>query len=341
MNIKKIVHNLKRLRLNANQYKQRKLICLEYPTRVWVEPTNICNLKCDICPNQEISRKKQKQGFMDFGLYKKVIDQVSEFALDINLFDRGEPLLHQELPSMITYAKEKGLRVRLETNATLLTPGLSKEIISAGLDFISFSFDGLTKEVYEQTRRGAKYDETLSNIKLFLKEKGEAKTPYTLLQIIKTPQLKKNSFSSAGFKAFKNEFFGLSLDGFRVITPHRFSGTIAVDKTGIEYGYMDNPKKLVYMPCPYPWFTLTVLYDGTVVPCCMNFFKDYCLGDINKDRLVDIWNSEPMVSLRNNLANQSQDIVMCKGCDLLYQKKMAGVSIKNLRDVLTLIRELG
>jgi MoaA/NifB/PqqE/SkfB family radical SAM enzyme len=52
---------------------------------------------------------KEDHGFMDFGLFTSIIDQVKDHAYDVNLFHRGEPLMHPRLADMVAYARDKGL----------------------------------------------------------------------------------------------------------------------------------------------------------------------------------------------------------------------------------------
>src|SRR4030066_914521 len=139
------------------------------PMRLWIEPTSFCNLKCPMCTSKDIP--EDQIGYMDWDLYKKIIDEAKGFVHDINLFLGGESLFHKRLPDMIRYAKENGIRTRLSTNATVLTKEKREALLDAGLDFIIFSFDGYEKEVYETIRINANFEKTLGHIKGFLEEK--------------------------------------------------------------------------------------------------------------------------------------------------------------------------
>src|SRR4030067_2738159 len=110
------------------------------PLRLWVEPTSFCNLKCPMCTSKDIP--EEKIGYMDWDLYRKIIDEAKGFVYDINLLLGGESLFHKRLPEMIAYAKANGIRTRLSTNATVLTKEQREEPLDAGLYFIIFSFDG-------------------------------------------------------------------------------------------------------------------------------------------------------------------------------------------------------
>ena len=75
-------------------------------------------------------------GYMDWGLYKKIIDEAKGFVYDINLFLGGESLFHKRLPDMIRYARKNGIGTRLSINATVLTKDKVKAILDAGLDYL-------------------------------------------------------------------------------------------------------------------------------------------------------------------------------------------------------------
>ena len=99
-------------------YRTGKATVPQLPVRLWIESTSRCNLKCGYCPNKDVA--KEDHGFMDFGLFTSIIDQVADHAYDVNLFHRGEPLMHPRLADMVAYARGKGLYTRVHTYITLL-----------------------------------------------------------------------------------------------------------------------------------------------------------------------------------------------------------------------------
>ena len=81
MKVKALAANLKRFYLNSLQYRRRNSVCSFAPIRIWVEPTNLCNLNCPMCPSAEAA-KKVSVGYMDFELYKNIIDkQISKIYI--------------------------------------------------------------------------------------------------------------------------------------------------------------------------------------------------------------------------------------------------------------------
>jgi len=105
--------------IRAYQSYRAKRIRLDYlPIRLWIEPTDHCNLSCVMCPNKDLP--KEKKGFMDLNLFQKIIDEAAAFAFDAHLLHRGESLLHPRFFEMARYANDKGVRTKLHTNATVL-----------------------------------------------------------------------------------------------------------------------------------------------------------------------------------------------------------------------------
>jgi len=115
--MKNINHIIKLFRTYLNYKVHTKYP--PFPIRLWVEPTDFCNLRCNLCLNKNIPNNKK--GYMDFKLFEKLIEEVKEFVYDINLFHRGEPLLHPEIFRMIEISKNKDIFTRIHTNATLLS----------------------------------------------------------------------------------------------------------------------------------------------------------------------------------------------------------------------------
>ena len=303
-------------------YRRRKLICSQLPTRLWIESTDMCNLKCIMCLNKSVH--VEKKGFMDLNLYKKIIDEISSYAYEICLSHRGEPLMHPDLFEMIEYAKGKNLCVRFHTNATLLTEEKARKLLESKLDFISFSFDGYDKETYEKIRVNANFDETLNNIANLLKMKREMKkkSPYTILEVIEFPEYAQE-MNHATQEKFEMKLNSMHLDEFIIKKLHNWGGEYTLE-TDIE-------KSENYQPCTFPWYASVILWDGTVLACPQDFFGHYQIGNVSNKRLSELWNNDKMISLREKMVNMDiQDLKACVNCDRLYRKTLFGAPTQYL-----------
>ena len=231
-----------------------------WPVRLWVELTSHCNYRCVMCPNKDLD--KTDKGYMDMALFKKIVDEAAPFVFDINLAHRGESLLHPQIIEAIAYAKKNGLYTRLHTNGSLLTEDLSRQIIRAGLDRLSFSFDGYEKQTYEKIRIGGDFDKTVSNIVRFLEIKKEvrSKKPFTAIEVISFNEPERQASQQAK-NTFPKRFENLPLDRIVMKELHNWAGQIDKGRRGKKYTI-----------CPFPWNALIIYWDGAVLPCTQDFF---------------------------------------------------------------------
>lgn len=253
---------------------------------------------------------------MDFTLFKKIIDEASTFASDVNLLHRGESLLNPEIIQMTKYAREKDLITKLHTNGTLLDEEMSCKVIESGLDYLTFSFDGYDKDTYESIRVKGNFEETISNIIRFLRIKKElnSERPFTALELINFPNSNlKNGFLKR--KDFLTRFNGLPLDKVKIKEMHNWAGRIPKNQ---------NDKTL--SPCTFLWYALTIFWDGSVLPCPQDFFGSYVLGNVQNSSLSEIWNNEKMLVLRKKMSRMEiSDLKTCKECDRMRRKRFLGV----------------
>ena len=135
---------------------------------VSVEPSNLCNSRCAMCPYPKNGATKKVMGME---LFKKLLTIVSakEFAILILIF-YNEPFLDPLLFERVKYMKSKGLKVSFFPNASVLNESMHEKIFESGIDTISFSVDG-AKKTYEKIRIGLDFDKTVK--KYFESIRGE------------------------------------------------------------------------------------------------------------------------------------------------------------------------
>ena len=134
------------------------------PSSVLVEPTNDCNLGCVMC-----YRGKRKIGYMDFGLFTKVVDDLASIGdVRLGLCVGGEPLLHPQISNMLEYAmanRNRFSEVSLITNGMLLSKVVADTIVKLNVDRVTVSLDGVG-DVTERIRRGSDYRIVEENLDL-------------------------------------------------------------------------------------------------------------------------------------------------------------------------------
>jgi radical SAM protein with 4Fe4S-binding SPASM domain len=294
-------------------YKTKKTRLPYLPLRLWIEPTSICNLRCVMCPNKDL--EKSQKGFMDFGLYEKIIEEARHFVFDVHLLHRGESLLHPDFFDMVKFAHNAGLVTRFHTNGTLLDEEKSRRLIEAGLDQFAFSFDGFDAETYERIRVNGDFEKTVGNIVRFLEIKKSlgARKPVTLIELINFPGLRESAAKSRD--ALVKRFEGLPLDKIYIKDLHNWAGD-----TG------DVAERTSYAPCTFLWHALIIFWDGSVLPCTQDFFGFYVLGNVGESSISEVWNNDRMVSLRRKILDRDvADLKTCSRCDRLWRKMLFGI----------------
>ena len=93
------------------------------PVSLYLETTNRCNLLCQTCPRTFASTEKPAD--LSFEQLKFLVDQIDDLQVAV-LHGIGEPTMNRELPRMVQYLAERGVRVIFNTNGTLLRGGLGR-----------------------------------------------------------------------------------------------------------------------------------------------------------------------------------------------------------------------
>jgi radical SAM protein with 4Fe4S-binding SPASM domain len=288
------------------------------PLKLHLEPTSVCNLRCPMCP-QAIDAVKGDTGYIDLAVYRKIVDEAAGLVREVNLFFRGEPLLHKRMAEMLRYGRAKGVRLHVNTNATILREQQARMLIEDGAAKVTISFDGPDRATYELMRKGAKYETTLENVRQFLRLVDEYRTngwptPYTVMQVILPydPQ----SPGPHVPQHMRDLFAGLPVDEWDPIWPHGWAGVM--QDNGVVQAQPYGPN---YHPCNWLWKSLAIYWDGRVASCCADFSAHQLIGDLKTQSLREIWNGPGMVRLRQlQVEGRYKDAPLCSGCDAVWQK---------------------
>ena len=132
--------------------------------KVYVEPTNRCNLNCVTC-----IRHSWDEPFEDLAwpAYQGLMDGLADFPdiKTIAFAGFGESLLHPRFPEMVRLAHMNGLRTEMTSNAMLLTSSLAEQLIDAGLDQFTVSIDGTSNRSLRAVRPGASLEGITDNVR--------------------------------------------------------------------------------------------------------------------------------------------------------------------------------
>src|SRR5688572_16699474 len=128
------------------------------PIVVW-NITRRCNLRCLHCYSDSDAR--EYPGELTFDQCRRVINDLAAFGVPGVLLSGGEPLIHPRFFDIASYARERGLRLTLSTNGTLIDGDAARRIKTLGFAYVGISLDGIgAKHDYFRGRPGA-FDKTV------------------------------------------------------------------------------------------------------------------------------------------------------------------------------------
>ena len=284
---------------------------LPLPSAILIENTNCCNAQCVMCPREMLTRQR---GFMDIGLFEKIIREVSSVRRTpvVHLHGFGEPMLDESLPERIMLAKTCGIKhTYLVTNASLLFPETSRKIINAGLDTMKISCYGTDEESYQATMRRLDFKVALHNIREFVKLRKELKkrTPKLILQYL--PQ-EANGAKTEEFRSLWRPVLDKRAgDRLNRSALHNYGGGRAYNRVGGR----------IVSVCFYPWTALSVLWDGRAVTCCMDYNGVQRVGDLNCQSVKEVWNGPVLSAIRRNFGKLDYSgFPTCLCCDWVRRR---------------------
>jgi len=121
------------------------------PRLVFWETTTACNLKCVHCRACPVEERSPDD--LTLGEAKTLVDQIASVAKPVLVLSGGEPLVRPDIFEIASYADERGLRVALATNGTLVTPEIARRIRESGVQRVSVSIDGARAGSHDSFRR--------------------------------------------------------------------------------------------------------------------------------------------------------------------------------------------
>lgn len=206
------------------------------------ETTNKCNGHCSYCPHDKMTRA---QGHMDL----ETVVKIGKYCQSIGqkylaLHHMGEPLMHPNIGLIIRILKSYGIETELSTNGSLIA-NKGPEILSAGISVVRIAVD----EYYNKPG-------FIKNVNQFI-EHALGRDITIRLHTIKGKDLsvfKDYSFVIKEVKPFDN-----------------WAGSVEGEST------LDKSNDCYFLKYNY----CVVLWDGRIVPCCMDWDGKHIIGHID------------------------------------------------------------
>lgn len=218
----------------------------------------------------------------------------------------GEPLLHPDLSAFLKLARDNGFKVILTTNGTLLEDRKEILLSSSALWKVNISLQSFEGNDPENKSRTLK--EYMQKCIFFGKAaEGRCIVVYRLWNI--------------GGLSDMNE-------GILSLLKASFDGPWVEEKKGIRIGekiYLEFGEKFDWPDlnedmrsdvhyCYGLKDQIGILWDGTVVPCCLDHEGDLALGNIFSEDLEDIIKSDRACQILKGFNDRKPTEALCQRC---------------------------
>lgn len=257
------------------------------------------------------SGPRRRSLHMDFGLFTKIVDEISTFRPfpSVGLNYAGESLLHPRFLDALALLKDRGLgsRTGFNTNATVLRPEIAEAIIDSDVRSVSISLDGFQGS-HERIRMGSRYDKVVENTMSLLEARRRrgATNPSIIINLTRVGQ------EESEIQAFVDHWAMLA-DEVRVYEQIAAHSSLVTRNEAIDR-VLSTRKPF----CSDPWKYIAVLADGRITLCCHDILG---LGggfdaNVAENAILRVWRSPGYRRVRHSiLAGQFGEIPACRRCE--------------------------
>ena len=271
--------------------------------KAYLEITNLCNLNCAFCPGT-----RRPQGFLapeDFRSFGEKLRPHTEY---LYLHLMGEPLLHPRLEELLAHGEELGFKVMITTNGTLLDRQGALLWRSLAVEKVSISLHSF------EGSGGQGLEDYLEQCVRFARRAAGAgkRCALRLWNLDGADTRGANRRNGEILSALERAFPRPWREGRR--------GTTLASNVFLEWGEKFDWPDLSVPPSDRPAFCyglrdqVGVLWDGTVVPCCLDHEGDVTLGSLRTQTLEEILNSPRAQAIYDGFSHGRASEELCRRC---------------------------
>lgn len=280
------------------EYRQRwaaasKMGALEdFPLFVRFETQFKCNGRCRMCAHghPDLRADYAYDDYLPFETFTRLVDECAAHNCpSVGMSQTNEPLLDPDLFERIDYVAGRGIMdIHLNTNGQLLSEDVSRRILASGVTRLCLSLDAITEETYAKVRPGLDFKTVVKNLETFLALRAE-KSDHLPTVRVSFLLRDENKDELEAFRAlWVNKVDYVSVQRYVPISPFNDERSHAISEAPVR-----GEQK-----CSYPFESLFIHGDGTVVPCAAHRARHISVGNIKNNSIHEIWHSPAMEKLR-------------------------------------------
>ena len=266
--------------------------------KVYLEISNVCNLRCSFCPGT-----KRKPKILQQEHFTSLLAKLRPWTDYLYFHLMGEPLCHPHLETYLKLAGDHGFKVILTTNGTLLGKQQEMLLRSPALHKLNISL-----HAFEANDLEVPFQQYLRDCFVFGKAaEGKKLIVYRLWN--QGGAEKKNSEILSVLETFFPKPWVTERRGIRI-----------GDRVYLEYGDKFDWPDLSAEDMGQQVFCyglrdqIGVLCDGTVVPCCLDHDGDLALGNLLEEELENILETPRSQAIYKGFQHKVAAEELCRKC---------------------------
>lgn len=279
--------------------------------RIYIEITNVCNLKCSFCP-----KTLRKPQFMDLEFFKKVLEEIAPYTDYVFLHVKGEPLLHPQLEDILKECYKHKIKANITTNGTLIASRADMLVSQQSLRQINFSLHS-----FDDNSPGIDSSNYMKDILEFT---SLALKKSNMIVALRLWNLTNNNISNIEREKNRKilsqieEYFNIPDKIEERVTPGR--GVKLADRVYLnqdpvfEWPHLDSGHICENGFCYGMKSHCAILVDGTVIPCCLDGEGVVALGNLQSESFSSIMDSERSKAIIKGFSDNKAVEELCKNC---------------------------
>lgn len=287
---------------------RQKKVRTPWPIEISLGLTSYCNLLCKMCYRNYLPDNGKQ--YMPLEMVDEIVRQCKE--LNISSFWLGsftEGLLHPDILYIIKKCGEvHALDYWFTTNGTLLTEDIARTMIENGVTKLHVSLDAATPESYKKIR-GGNLEAVERNIRRFLELRKKMDSELPMLRVTMVEQDENRD----EIDAFVEKWTGVAdIVDVQKLTDYSILQNDVLDRESYKHTFFD---------CYYPFYQLSITYDGRIWPCPCPVFNSGHPVYLKDMTLKEYWNSEEILGIVHAIENNEDYYDCCLKCLSLKPKR--------------------
>ncbi|GGA87062.1 radical SAM/SPASM domain-containing protein [Ornithinibacillus halotolerans] len=281
--------------------------------KVYLEITSVCNLACTFCP--PTLRPKQ---FISLEDYSKRLDEIKPHTNYVYLHVKGEPLLHPKIGDLLDISHEKGFKVHVTTNGTLIKKKKEQLINKPALRQLNFSLHSFDGNPALRNRDKEAYVRTILSFIKEARSKSEVIVSLRLWNLTEDNKTNLEKQRNRELLAIIEDEFNLDYKIEEKVQPG--GGIKIADRVYINQDYeftwpsLDEEEDDGRGFCYGLRNQAGILADGTVIPCCLDGEGVIDLGNINENSFSNIIEMDRARNLVDGFSRRVAVEELCRKC---------------------------